>query len=298
MFDTQDTKKEPQSTSSASGASVSASSAGPAKKRSPAHPRVRLEEAIGQARKLYDEANAHNYDVPFTSAASLLGIASVKSDAFRALVTSLKYFGLARQSQGSTGKTLRLTDRARAIVADLRIESPERDAAIRDAALSPRIYKLLWDEWQQKGEPAPDVLEHNLEHELGFNRNSIDGFLSDFRANLSFARLKLKDTSATDSASVPDSSPQDEVANSPSVTEDVHVEGHQNPVGKAEKNADNLPDSASDVFDSVLSIDDSLKTSFRVPKDLSPAGFRLLEQAVAAHLKLIAVRLGIPTQDT
>src|SRR2546425_830513 len=107
----------------------------PKRQRSPSYPGIGLETAIERARELYKQEgrNAAPND-------AILGHWGYKPRTGPGLVTiaALKRFGLL-DSEGS-GKS-RLSNLALRIILDEREDSPDRDAAIKQAALTPSIHK-------------------------------------------------------------------------------------------------------------------------------------------------------------
>jgi hypothetical protein len=111
----------------------------------------------------------------------------------------LKAFGLMKElERGQAGRTVQLTDLALRILLDTRPNSLERDAAVKEAALRPRIHAELW----KKYKTAKDISDGNLRHELiftwRFNENTVDDFIREYRETLRFAKLEESDTLSVD----------------------------------------------------------------------------------------------------
>jgi len=68
-------------------------------------------------------------------------------------------------------------------------DDPRRIQALKDAALSPSIYRELVDKHRDTGFPKDDVLQSELVTYKDFNRNSVAGFVKDFKDTLDFAGL-------------------------------------------------------------------------------------------------------------
>jgi hypothetical protein len=82
-------------------------------------------------------------------------------------------------------------------VADKRPQSAERDAAIKEAALRPKIHAEIWRRWNGTV-PSDQELTYRLENEWNFNINSIAGFIKELRDTISFAKLGVSDTVSED----------------------------------------------------------------------------------------------------
>lgn len=155
--------------------------------RSPEHPAVDLPTALERAQELYD-AEGFNWTSPDV-ALTHWGYSPKASSGDRTLA-ALKHFGLVEDTGSAKERRVRLSDLARRIIRDKREHSPERELAIREAALSPSIYRKLWDEWAQHGRlPSQGTMEYELEHTWDFNPKAVDGFIRDFVSTVEFADL-------------------------------------------------------------------------------------------------------------
>lgn len=127
------------------------------------------------------------------------------SGAGHVVLAALIKFGLVADEGTGDKRKARLTDLARKIILDDRSVSPERDAAIREAVLTPPIHKELWE--QYKGTLPSD---ENLGHELRFNRSftnrGAQELIKEFRKTLAYAQLTA---SGIISPSVDDKVPPD-----------------------------------------------------------------------------------------
>jgi hypothetical protein len=70
---------------------------------------------------------------------------------------------------------------------------PDQDArkikAIRDAALSPEIYRELYEQYRSTGIPSEETLKAELVADKHFNPNAVQGFIQDFKDTLSYAGI-------------------------------------------------------------------------------------------------------------
>src|SRR6185437_17141407 len=64
----------------------------------------------------------------------------------------------------------------------------EIDRALKSAALKPKLYSTLWNKYGGKL-PSNDSLQYELIRGGNFNRDSVSGFIKDFRATVDFAKL-------------------------------------------------------------------------------------------------------------
>ena len=154
--------------------------------RSPAYPAVGLKDAVDRARKIY-EADGQAGS-PTSAALRHMGFSSNTGHAAKVL-SALKKFGLIEVEGGR----VRLTPRCLDVI--VRPEGDDRRVrALRDAAVSPRVYADLLNRYGS-ALPSDASLEAELITDLSFNKNSVKGFLKDFRETLEFSRL----ASASDS---------------------------------------------------------------------------------------------------
>ncbi len=153
----------------------------PGKVRSPSFPFINLREALERAKVLYhaERRNAASLEV----VASHWGF-SPNSSAANRTFAALVALGLLEV----TDRKAKLSERAVRILLDEREPSPEREQAIREAALLPRLHRKLWDRY--RGElPSDSTLRLHLITEESFNEGSVGTFLRVFRETLKFARV-------------------------------------------------------------------------------------------------------------
>jgi hypothetical protein len=165
-------------------------SAAKAKKhRSPTYPGINLQQAIKRATEFYDKE--HRSPASFKAAVSHWGY-SEKSSGALVTAAALKSFGLLNEIEVGSGRTFQVSPLGLKIVADKRPESSERDAAIRDAALKPKIHAELWRKYNGRL-PSDAELQYRLENDLHFNANVIGAFIKELRDTISFAKLSESD---------------------------------------------------------------------------------------------------------
>jgi hypothetical protein len=148
--------------------------------RSPSFPFIGLREALERARAFY-EAEQRNAARPETAAAHW-GY-SPKSSGGKQTVAALRSFGLL---EGDS--LVKLSGRALRILLDEREGSEERSRLVQQAALMPSVHARLWERYGAEL-PSPQTLRLSLILDEGFNENSVDDFLAEYRETLEYARL-------------------------------------------------------------------------------------------------------------
>jgi hypothetical protein len=148
--------------------------------RSPSFPFIGLREALDRARTFY-EAEQRNAARPETAAAHW-GY-SPKSSGGKQTVAALRAFGLV-----DGDSLVKLSGRALRILLDEREGSEERLRLVRQAALMPTIHARLWERYGAEL-PSAQTLRLSLILDEGFNENSVDDFLTEYRETLEYARL-------------------------------------------------------------------------------------------------------------
>jgi hypothetical protein len=159
------------------------------KGRSPAYPSMSLEEAIARARVIWQHAQRHPVSGPKLAAYWKYG---EKSSGWRLAAAALKRFGLVDIVGNKKSGEVKLSDLGLRILLDSRNPSPERDAAIKEAALQPAIYADLWSHWGGVL-PSDDTIGTYLMLDKGFTQASVLGFIRDFKRTIEFAKLTASD---------------------------------------------------------------------------------------------------------
>jgi hypothetical protein len=160
------------------------------RKRSPGYPAINLAQAIKRTDEFYRAANRNA--ISFTATANAWDYA-IKSSGALTAVAALKSFGLLDEVEAGSGRTFKVSSLGLKIVADKRPNSEERDAAIREAALRPKIHADIWRNYN--GSIPIDVeLQYRLENDWEFNINAIPAVIKEFKETISFAKLTASDT--------------------------------------------------------------------------------------------------------
>ena len=157
-----------------------------ARTRSPAYPSIDLRTAVERAGVLWREEGRHPTAV--NVAMTHWGYKAESSTGFQT-VAALKKFNLV-ESEGGTGedRLIKLSPVALTILLEDAAPPAERQAALRTAALGPRIHAELWDRFGAELPSAPS-LRRFLVVEKAFNESVVDHLIDEYRATVAFARL-------------------------------------------------------------------------------------------------------------
>lgn len=160
------------------------------KKRSPAYPAINLETAINRANEFYAEETDSSANI--NVALGHWGYGLKSSPGFRVL-SALKQYGLLVDEEG-TGKdrSVKLTQLAKEIILDERPDSKERLESIRKAALSPAIFKTLWEKFGNKN-VSDENLAYSLKVKEDFNPKVVNELIQLWRETFVFAKLAEAD---------------------------------------------------------------------------------------------------------
>lgn len=164
------------------------------KDRSPAFPFIGLKTAIERAKEFYDEEK--RAAAPVTVAVKHWGYKEKSSGGIQT-IAALKYFGLLTDTGSGDTRKVQLTDLGLRIVMDERTVSADRDALIKKAALMPKIYSRLWDQWGASM-PSEENVRHHLRVDLKFSDSTVDSFIRGYKDTISFAKLTESDKVASE----------------------------------------------------------------------------------------------------
>src|ERR1700683_108438 len=150
--------------------------------RSPSYPSIGLREAIERVRRLYESDGKAG--APMEAAFRSIGFGG-KNGASLKVMAALRKFDLVQYQAGRAVPTKMALD-----ILVFEDDDERKKAAKRTAALSPDIYRELVESYREAGRlPSDTSLKSELIADAGFNRNSVDAFLKDFRDTLEFAGL-------------------------------------------------------------------------------------------------------------
>jgi hypothetical protein len=170
--------------------------------RSPNYPGISLKTAVS---KIGDWYKADGLVAsPRDAALKNMGYEKFTGDAGRVL-SALRSFGLVQEADGR----IKMTQRGIDII--VRPEGDQkRTSALKEAALSPDIYKKLAKEYPN-GLPSDTTLKSELIAAKGFNPKSVSEFIKDFKATLAFAGLSTFGVLESEQEEQEDESPGPEV---------------------------------------------------------------------------------------
>jgi hypothetical protein len=148
--------------------------------RSPSYPYIDLKEALAKAEafRLKEGRNSAQREVGVVH----WGYGS-KSSGGKQTLGALRSFGLM-EPEGP----MKLTENALRVILDKRDPSPERDALLRKMALLPAIHKRLWERYGNDL-PSNESLRHSLIFDEGFNENTVDDFIKEYKATIGYVGL-------------------------------------------------------------------------------------------------------------
>ncbi len=149
-----------------------------ARERSPNYPAISLAKAIADVTALYTKEGRTR--APLEVAAKAWGYKSLSGPA-RSRIAALRQYGLASQVKGK----LSPTELALAII--LRgTDSPERQQALRRAALAPDIFGQLRDQYPGA---SVDALRHHLIVDRRFTDDGAKRLIESYTETIAFAKL-------------------------------------------------------------------------------------------------------------
>src|SRR5262249_1623676 len=155
------------------------------KVRSPNYPAVNLATAVRRAGELYNGAQRHA--VGIETVARLWGF-SPKSSNFKVLLAAMRAFGLIEDQPSGQEQLVKLSSQGLDIVTDYPEGSPERQKAIEQAALRPKLHAELWKRYGGTL-PVDHEIRRHLVKERGFHDKTVGDFIAEYKETLSFAKL-------------------------------------------------------------------------------------------------------------
>ena len=205
---------------------------GKTRDRSPSYPAVGLREAIERVRRLYESDGKAG--APMEAAFRSIGFGG-KNGASLKVMAALRKFDLVQYQGGRAVPTKTALD-----ILVFEDSDERKKAAKRAAALSPDIYRELVEAYREAGRlPSDTALKSELIADRGFNRNSVDAFLKDFRDTLELAGLARDGVLALTEGVTPKNNDDDPVTkNDPPSKGNHKVEGERElTTGLLSKNA-------------------------------------------------------------
>lgn len=154
--------------------------------RSPAYPFVDLEKAVERAGQIRD-AGAVRQSMPPETFYNIWKIGAQSSGA-RQTMAALNHFGLVDYIGRGKIRKVKLSDLGLKIVLDKTLQSPERKAALHDAALNPTIHRELYDKYGSIL-PHKAVLVTYLTRDCGYNESAAEALIDQYKATLAYSGL-------------------------------------------------------------------------------------------------------------
>jgi hypothetical protein len=171
--------------STAGESSNGAKKSGTPKTRSPNYPALDLKTAIDKARIVYRRMGKHPTGADVVAS---LWSSSPKSSSFKLALAAVRAYWLFEDHADEGDRLIKVSSLALDILEFYGEGSPEWVKAVQSAALSPKIHAALWEKYG--GElPADEEIRRHLLKDRGFNHKTVDEFIDEFRATLSFAGL-------------------------------------------------------------------------------------------------------------
>ncbi|MBK8464687.1 MAG: hypothetical protein IPL32_02565 [Chloracidobacterium sp.] len=181
----------------------------PKKHRSPNYPYIGLPDALEKAEAIRLAAGTNPLGL-----ASAMHAWDYKEGSANSAIAALKAFGLLDVAGNGKQRQIKLTEVARKILAD----HSEKPDLLKKAALSPSLYKEVWERYNGSLPSLDKVISEYLVFERNFNPSVVDSFIKDFRATIAYANLSASDKiELEDGGELPefeDESPDDEVNDS------------------------------------------------------------------------------------
>lgn len=157
--------------------------------RSPSYPAIDLQVAMSKV-DLIRQAEGNNY-TSIGVALTDMGYGDKSGPGFAAL-SALKKYGLIDEEGSGQARRIRVSELANRILLDTREDKTERERLIKKAALSPSIYKNLWQKYGYEA-PSNATLRHYLIFDRKFSDNASDQVIKTYNKTINFAQLSAAD---------------------------------------------------------------------------------------------------------
>ncbi len=170
--------------------------------RSPSYPYLDLQSALEKAAVLWHAEGRHPASISVIM--QHWGYKEESSTGY-SCVAALKKFGLVDHEGMGETRQMKLSGLALRILLDDDPQSAERRAALREAALGPRIHAELWERYGIDL-PSDQSLKRFLVLERSFNEASVNELLAEYKQTMAFAGLAARGGSvaaASNGESVP-----------------------------------------------------------------------------------------------
>lgn len=154
------------------------------------YPYISLSKAVERTRQLFEKENLAQTPVPVAVSHWDYG---PKSSGGRMTLAALISYGLLDDEGSGDTRKVSVSTRGRRILLDKRDSSPERDAELREAALGPKLFRELWDEWSTNW-PSESTMEHHLKFSLDFDEKPAKDCIRTFLDTVAYSGLRNSDS--------------------------------------------------------------------------------------------------------
>lgn len=213
--------------------------------RSPNYPGIDLESAVLRADTLYREERTLAASV--STILKHWGYDSPKSGLGSVSLAALKQFGLLVDEGTGPSREARLSSLALRIVQDKRPNSAERQQALREAALMPKIHQELWN-FYERSLPSDANLQFHLVNKKRFSERGAQQFIKQFKKTLAYAdvtpdnlSLPEEDNPTQQGKETMPTAPTETTEFTPSTTTDLGIQSLTIPLSPEERATFSLP---------------------------------------------------------
>jgi len=184
------------------------------KQRSPNFPVISLKQAVEKISAIYVKEQL----APAQRLAVLKHMGySTENGASLTVLSALKKFDLINEERG----TILLTENAKNIVVITNENDERRVNALKNCALSPDIYKKLWEKYQDSSLPSNESLQQELILNYGFNNKVVNSFIANFRETLDYAKIKTGDKINGSASQLEEKKPPQKIQRKPSMQDAI-----------------------------------------------------------------------------
>ena len=176
--------------------------------RSPSYPSVSLPVALERVKSLHDVFG--QVEISLSDALDCWGYKH-RGGAGHRLVSAMISFGLLDSSDIGDERRLKISKVLLDSLFSEKVAEQEKSEAIREFAIKPEIYQMLWEYWGYDLPPDTE-LKQFLVDELRFNPRMVPQFLRGYRKTLKFAKVHGLDK-IPDDIDFDDSNPEFEDTN-------------------------------------------------------------------------------------
>jgi len=175
--------------------------------RSPSYPSLTLSESVKRAHSFYENEGKHA--APVSAAVKHWGYSPKSSGGMKA-ISSLKAYGLMKDSGAVSDRVVSLTDEGLAILRDEREFSPERDAYLKQASMKPKIISNLLNEYPDRM-PSYETLSYFLTSR-DYNPNAVSDIIKVYKDALNYINFDSETQVGDEDTDICDHSEPDDVS--------------------------------------------------------------------------------------